>query len=1646
MSATRMASEGVLTNGRQATSVARRVSSTIAIACAGAVFMVADSPRAQPSGTSAVSQDQGGLQAPAILSTTPVAEAAGVSGRNPLVVRFTGPMAVASLNRSITLVGPTGAEPVNVVPLAQGALVYIWPAKELLPASRYTLFINGATDNAQRPLLLSAIGFDTAAKPADVDVAGDAASAPPGTAADPALDASKPSSQGIDVDAQRSRLGPVEQEALLQAERSSDPEDWLPGPQHLNGRWHAERAPSPLQALPPLEARAGITAVAGQVLGMNGHAVPGVTLRIGEQEARTDVTGRFLLQGLEPGFAKLEIDGASANRADARYGYYAARIALKPRQTNVVPYVIWMPRLDRAGTVHIAAPTPVETVITSPRIPGLELHIPAGTVIRDRQGRIVTELNLTAIPVDRPPFPVPDLGVPVYFTIQPGGAVLQSVTGKAGPGARLFYPNFKHEVPGARGVFWNYDPEDREWFVYGLGRISRDGKQAIPDDGVVIHEFTGAMFDGPGGPPDPGPPPCATGACCSPGGNGPGGGGCGNNDWNSNSDAGSGPSGLGGDPVSLFTGQFEHTEHDMMLGDVMPINLTRTYDSADKNQRAFGVGMTHPYDVFLFSQNQYQEVDLILPNGTRVHYVRTSPGTGYSDAIFQSSAPGQWNQSIVARNNTRFGWDLIFRDGRKWYFQQFQPLLEMTDVNGNVTRIVRQDNNGTGGKAMRIISPNGRTVDFNYNAAGFVSSLTDNLGRTWVYNYDAGGRLIEVVDPLGGTREYTWDTTNNRITAIHDPNGNAVVLNEYDNAGRVKKQTLSDGSSFAFAYTVQNGLTTQTDVTDRRGSIRRVQFDALGYVVRNTFPLGLPEERSTTYEVANGQLTASIDVLNRRTEYQYDGAGNTTRITRMAGTAHAITTTVAYDSVFNRPVAFTDANGNTSTLAYDAKGNLTRISNAMGEVSTFSYDDQGKRLTSTDPLGRVTTLSYDGADPTSMTDPLGRQRQYLTDAVGREIATVDPVGNRTISDWDDLNRLVSSTDALGGVTSSTYDPDGNQLSRVDAKGNTTSYTYNSLGKVQSTLDASSRSETVVYEPGGRLKQVTDRKGMIRSMTYDALGRVKTVSYGATAANPTAYKSQVENTWDAANRLTQIVDKTCGDPVNSPSCTTVVAANVITRNYDDFDRMIAEVTPQGEVDYTYDNGGRKTTMTIKNGAPGAQVAQPTITYTYDNANRLTGIHQAAGDINAGQAQAIALVYDAAGQRTQITLANGCTVTYSYDNGGQVTAIVYKKADGTLLGDLHYEYDGNGRTTSVSGSLAQLNLPAADVTDAMYDASNRLLTWSGSSYTYDDDGNLTGDGINTYQWDERDRLTNISAGGTAIASFQYDSRGRRTAKTIGSETTGFLYDGRNIVQELTGTSNTSVVKAHLLMGGMDELFLRIEGNDGATRLSVLRDANNNTIMLLDAAQQKVADYTYEPYGATTTDATSGNAQQYTGRENDAPGNEQGLYYYRARYYMPGNARFISEDPIRWSNGQLNNYLYADASPLRYRDPLGLMPIPIGAGAGAGCGIGSLIGPEGCPAGAVVGAAVAGIAAVVAGIWAICHSDSDTDTDSNINSDTNTDITDDGFNGRVKGCYAIYLADTAYCGETHTNDSVYNKCMDLAYQNYLRCLNGAKRMPLP
>jgi RHS repeat-associated protein len=300
--------------------------------------------------------------------------------------------------------------------------------------------------------------------------------------------------------------------------------------------------------------------------------------------------------------------------------------------------------------------------------------------------------------------------------------------------------------------------------------------------------------------------------------------------------------------------------------------------------------------------------------------------------------------------------------------------------------------------------------------------------------------------------------------------------------------------------------------------------------------------------------------------------------------------------------------------------------------------------------------------------------------------------------------------------------------------------------------------------------------------------------------------------------------------------------------------------------------------------------------FASANRLTQITRGTS--------AVHLAYDTASRRTSLTLPNGVVVSYSYDTGSDLTGINYQAGLNTL-GNLAYAYDLARRRTQMTGSFARTGMPQP-VTTTAYNAANQLTQWGTATPTYDANGNTLSDGTNTYVWNARNQLASMNSSGE---TFQYDAFGRRTAKTIAGTTTNYLYDGLNPVQELSENTPT----ANLLTGGIDEYFTR---TDGAGARSFLTDALSSTLALTDSTGTIQTQYTFEPFGNTTTSgALSTNSYQYTGRENDGTG----LYFYRARYYDPTIGRFISEDPKAYA-GRSSLYNYVGGNPMTYTDPSG------------------------------------------------------------------------------------------------------------------------------
>jgi len=1403
--------------------------------------------------------------APAVQATLPVTGAIGVALDSRIAVRFNKPLRMASFTtETVTLIGPSGAVAVRVVPAEGGMLLFVTPRSQLSPAAQYTLFIGGATDPQGIALPFTAVAFTTPSLDAGpVATQGIAAGDASLARADAAAGAPTPAATSATPQAKPAAAGTQAQNAGT--------EQWIPGPEHWRGDWRSKRKDSELQLLPPLAAAPGVTAVAGQVLLLNGKAAENVTLTIGGQSARSGADGRFLLQGVAAGAKTLVIDGASASQPGKSYGYFEARIPVEAGKTTALPYTIWLSQINTQHSVRIASPTAAEVVVTSPHIPGLELRIPKGTVLRDRAGRVVTEVSITPIPIDRAPFPLPTGYVPVYFTVQPGGVHLQGVDAASAQGGRLFYPNYRDEKPGTVLPFWNYDPVDKGWYVYGEGKVSADGKQVIPDSGVAIYEFTGAMISLPSLAAAEGPPPDDPCPKKPPD-----------------------ISPTAADPVDCSTGLFLHTRTDLALHDVLPIRLTRTYRPRDTISRSFGIGTNHIYGMFLVGDTSpwtYQE--LILPDGGRIRFNRTSAGTSFADAVYGSvGAPGayagavlKWCSGSCAISGN--AWSITWKDGTQYIFPNSDG--NTNPAQGHISGIVDRYGNATtltrnaAGNLTRITSPNGRWINLTNDAGNRITSATDNLGRVVSYNYDASGRLATVTDPEGGVESYTYDS-NHRMLTVTKPGGQVMVTNFYDANGRVSQQTLADGGIYAFAYTLNaSGKVTQTDITDPRGNVRRVEFNAAGYVTKGTRALGKPEQTVTVVErdAQTNQILARIDPLGRRTAYAYDAKGNTTSVTRLAGTPQANTTTMTYEPAFNQVATVTDALGRLTQFRYDSRGNLVEVENPLGKVTKASYDAAGRPLSITDPLNNITRLAYDGADLKTITDPLTRVVSQLTDAAGRVIARTDPLGNTARREYDRRDLATRSIDAVGNVTTMSYDANRNLRTVVDAKGGTWTYIYDGKDRVISVSNPLGKLESYTYDGKDNLTQRTQRNGKITTFAYDALGRRTKAEHGRQlqGGSLTAPDATTNYTYDAGSRLLQLVDTQGG---------------TVSRSFDDLDRLTQESTGKGTVTYTYDGANRRLSMTAG--------SQATTSYTYDNNNALLSITR-------GALQA-AFSYDAAMRVATMTLPNGIVGTYSYDAASQLTGITYKLGTSTV-GDLSYQYDAAGRRTQMGGSLASTGLPQ-DMAAASYNAANQLASWAGTAHSYDDNGNLTSDGQRTYTYDSRNRLKTIA--GSASASFSYDALGRRTDRTVGAVSTGYLYDGANAVQELS----SSGVKADLLIGlGIDEVLAR---TDSIGTMSLLSDALGSTQALADATGAIQSRFTYEPYGQTMpSGAASDNSVQYTGREND----DTGLYYYRARYYDPAKGRFTQTDPIGLAGG-INTFAYVGGNPVSYKDPRGLKTV--------------------------------------------------------------------------------------------------------------------------
>jgi RHS repeat-associated protein len=174
-----------------------------------------------------------------------------------------------------------------------------------------------------------------------------------------------------------------------------------------------------------------------------------------------------------------------------------------------------------------------------------------------------------------------------------------------------------------------------------------------------------------------------------------------------------------------------------------------------------------------------------------------------------------------------------------------------------------------------------------------------------------------------------------------------------------------------------------------------------------------------------------------------------------------------------------------------------------------------------------------------------------------------------------------------------------------------------------------------------------------------------------------------------------------------------------------------------------------------------------------------------------------------------------------------------------------------------------------------------------------------------------------------SYVYDADGMRLERIVNGQVSSYLMDPLggygNVVEERAGFTGNLVARYD---SGLD--LIRMDR--GGVASYYVQDGLGSVVALTNTAGLVTDSYGYDAFGnPERLSGTTGNPFLFNGQQYDEA---EGLYYLRARYYAPGQGRFITHDPLMGSEGDpqsLHRYLYAHADPVNNIDPTGMETIP-------------------------------------------------------------------------------------------------------------------------
>lgn len=830
-----------------------------------------------------------------------------------------------------------------------------------------------------------------------------------------------------------------------------------------------------------------------------------------------------------------------------------------------------------------------------------------------------------------------------------------------------------------------------------------------------------------------------------------------------------------------------------------------------------------------------------------------------------------------------------------WHGSKRLPLtkvepIKVGSVNGTRTTTWAYDATGRllSETQSNSINSQTRTRSFTYNALGLVKTATDARGKTTEFIYDVQGNLIAQENALGQITTWTDYTPRGLPGKTVSPTGLETIMT-YDARDRITQIKRGSTSSGFETWNVAWLPIGKIDrITRPDGIIYKLLYDSAHDLIEM-------QERSAS-DALLGKRVFTLDLMGRLTKEEAFDAGGV----KIAARGQAWNT-------LSRLYQTKGADNQTTTLSYDADGNLTGVSDPLTHTNGATVDALGRTVSMIDALNKTSTLAYDVQDNlVSAVDARGVSTGYgynafndllatyspdrgswtmAVDANGNTIQTIDPRGVEATVIYDDLNRPTSVSWSDDNVLSSpsgftpgdqtalyTWDTCTNGTGRLCVKSDWTgtyAYSYDLWGRLtgESFIPA---GNTFALATG----YAFDNAGRQSAQVYPS-GKALTLGYGV--------DGRISGTTWSGSALTSNMTH---QPMGGPALGWTWSASGIPAT-------------RSQVAYTYDLDGRMSNI--------SDIQE--VSHIYDAASRLGAVeHQPSSDPD------MVYAYDA---KSRLTSADNATwsaaTSYTYDFGDNRTS----RTQGGNGWSYAYGLVDN-RMASVSPLISGV---AGSPLSQSYDAMGNLIQSAGKTYSYDAAGRMV-----------------AASFGASSANYQVNANGLRVRKTVsgaGATDEIVIYDGqrRRIgVYKPMGGSGFSVEEELVYLPGSWQIVATVRGQaaggtDGIA-YPVLSDHLGTPRAVLDPStgDRRWSWSSKEAFADTppnqNPDGSAAGAFVFNAR---FPGQfldtETELFHNGYRDYDAKLGRYVQSDPIGL-NGGWNTYSYTSAHPTGMFDADGLL----------------------------------------------------------------------------------------------------------------------------